>query len=229
MLAQKTRNSTNFPETKLSVTFLLEKVKPKSLEEKQDEYRDRLGHLYHRDILDDRDSNRRIENQDFFHWEVSLYERTVIWVLDENTAVYAFWELRVWKLLSAIIINILGIFSLSWFRKKKWFFLKIPRRKKLLTGAFLKAAKQVVLRAWLCISRAVNNISTSQHFTSLTIPKEQNPLIFNGWVSPPPSRQLLKEPMMQSLSGSFGRRTCMKSSSIKRSAEWDPDEKKWTM
>ena len=47
MLAQKTRNSTTFSEIKLSVTFLMEKVKPKSLEEKVDEYRDRLGHLYH--------------------------------------------------------------------------------------------------------------------------------------------------------------------------------------
>ena len=47
MLAQKTRNSTTFSEIKLSVTFLMEKVKPKSLEEKEDEYRDRLGHLYH--------------------------------------------------------------------------------------------------------------------------------------------------------------------------------------
>ena len=47
MLAQKTRNSTIFPEIKLSATFLTEKVKPKSLEEKEDEYRDRLGNLYH--------------------------------------------------------------------------------------------------------------------------------------------------------------------------------------
>ena len=111
------------------------------MEEKQDEYRDRLGHLYHRDILDDRDSNRRIENQDFFHWEVSLYERTVIWVLDENTAVYAFWELRVWKLLSAIIINILGIFSLSWFRKKKWFFFENSQKEKIVDWSLFKGSE----------------------------------------------------------------------------------------
>ena len=64
----------------------------------------------------------------------------------------------------------------------------------MLTGAFLKAAKQVVLRAWLCISRAVNNISTSKHFTSLTIPKEQNPLIFNGWVPPPQADSCWRNP-----------------------------------
>ena len=174
--------------------------------------------------MDYQDSNRRIENQDFFRWEVSLYERTAIWVLDANIAAYAFWELRVGKLLSVIIINILGIFSLSGFRKKKWSVFKNPSIKKLLIEAFLTAAKQVVLKAGVCISRAVNNNSNSQHFTSITIPKEQNPLIFKGWV-PPPSRQLLAEPMMRSLSGSFGRRLSMKSSSIKGLPSETPTKK----
>ena len=42
----KNKKFDTFSEIKLSVTFLMEKVKPKSLE-KEDEYRDRLGHLYH--------------------------------------------------------------------------------------------------------------------------------------------------------------------------------------
>ena len=41
----------------------------------------------------------------------------------------------------------------------------------------------------------------------------------------PTSRQLLTELMMQSLSGSFGRRTCMKSSSIKGLPSETPTKK----
>ena len=131
-----------------------------------------------------------------------------------------FW---VWKLLSVIIINILGIFSLSGFRKKKWSLSKIPSSKKFLIGAFLGAAKQVVLKAWLCISRAVNNISTSQHFTSITIPKQQNPLLFNGWV--PHKQTTVDETHDESLSGSFGRRLSMESSSIKGLPSETPTKK----
>ena len=94
LLAQRTRNSTTFSEIKLSVTFLTEKVKPKSLEEKEDEYPDRLGNLYHfGPFWTIRTPTEGSKNKTVFRWEVSLQERTAIWVLDANIAADAFWEL----------------------------------------------------------------------------------------------------------------------------------------